>query len=57
VHPVLETTSATDVREQLECRLAVGILEVLSPQPEAMHAQEKIPLGVCDMRDLLGQIA
>ncbi len=39
-----ESASATSVREQLECRLPVTVLEVLEAQSMAMHAQQQIAL-------------
>ena len=52
-----EAATLANLSEHLERGLAVGVFEVLSPQPEAMHAKQQFALGVRDERDLLDQIA
>jgi hypothetical protein len=57
VQTTAEAAPLTNLGEHLKRGLAICVFEVLSPQPEAMHAQQQVALGVRDERDLFEQIA
>jgi len=48
-----ESSTSARVRDKLERRLAVSILEILGAQPEAVRAQQQIASGASDKRHLL----
>ena len=50
------TRSAAGVRDQLERRLAVAVLEILPAQSVAMYPQQQLALGACHQRDLLRRV-
>ncbi len=55
--PTRERATTLRLSDELERRLAVAVLEILSPQAKAMSAQQQLALLAGDRGDLVGGAA